>query len=45
MKLAGIIEDHEGPTPWVSNVVFAPSGDSGVHITVDIVRILLVFSY
>ena len=38
MEKAGIIEDHEGPAPWVSNTVLAPKNDGGVRITVDMRR-------
>ena len=32
---ANIIEEHEGPAPWISNVVLAPKDDGGVRVTVD----------
>ena len=35
MEEAGIIEDHHGPAPWVSNVVLAPKDDGGIRVTVD----------
>ena len=35
MERAGIIEEHEGPSPWVSNLVLAPKDDGGTRVTVD----------
>ena len=34
MEEDGIIEEHSGPSLWVSNVVLAPK-DKGIRITVD----------
>ena len=35
MQEAGIIENHEGPAPWIYNVVLAPKDNGGMRITVD----------
>lgn len=35
MKEQGIIEEHDGPAPWVSNAVLAPKDDGGIRVTVD----------
>ena len=35
MEEAGIIEEHEGPAPWVANTVSAPKEDGGLRITLD----------
>ena len=35
MERAGIIEDHHGPAPWVSNIVLSPKDDGGTRVTVD----------
>ena len=35
MEAAGIIEEHTGPAPWISNPVLAPKGNRGIGITVD----------
>ena len=35
MEAQGIIEDHEGPAPWVSNIVLAPKENGDVRITID----------
>ena len=32
---AGIVEDHEGPAPWISNILLAPKDDGGVRVTLD----------
>ena len=34
MEEQDIIEPHEGPAPWVSNIVLSPK-DSGIRVTVD----------
>ena len=34
MEEQGIIEPHEGPAPWVSNIVVSPK-ESGLRVTVD----------
>ena len=38
LEAEGIIEEHEGPAPWISNVVLAPKDDSQVHVTLDMKR-------
>ena len=35
MEEQGIIEEHDGPAPWVSNAVLAPKDDGGIRVTVD----------
>lgn len=35
MEAASIIEDNNGPAPWILNPIFAPKDDGGMHITVD----------
>ena len=35
MEQHGIIEEHHGPAPWVSNAVLAPKDDGGVRVTID----------
>ena len=35
MEEEGIVEEHSGPAPWVSNIVLAPKDDGGVRVTVD----------
>ena len=35
MERDDVIEPHEGPAPWVSNVVMTPKDDGGVRITID----------
>ena len=35
MEAQSIIEEHEGPTLWVSNPVSAPKDDGSIRITVD----------
>ena len=35
MEEVGIIEEHEGPAPWISNTVSAPKDDGGLRITLD----------
>ena len=32
MEDCGVIEDHEGPSPWVSNIVLVPKDDGGVTL-------------
>ena len=34
MEESGIIEEHHGPAPWVSNLVVGPKGDD-IRVTVD----------
>ena len=36
MEEAGIIEEHHGPAPWVSNVVLSPKDDGGIWVTIDL---------
>ena len=31
----GIVEDHEGPAPWISDLVLSPKDDGGVRVTLD----------
>ena len=35
MEAEDIIEEHDGPAPWVSNLVLAPKDDGGIRVTVD----------
>ena len=35
LEEAGVVEDHDGPSPWVSNLVLAPKDDGGVRVTLD----------
>ena len=35
MEEQNIIEEHEGPAPWISNPVLAPKDDGGIRITAD----------
>ena len=35
MEKQGIIEEHHGPAPWISNVVLAPKEDGGTRVTID----------
>ena len=35
LEEAGIVEDHEGPAPWISNILLAPKDDGGVRVTLD----------
>lgn len=35
MEWEGVIEDHVGPAPWISNIVLAPKDDCGIRVTVD----------
>ena len=35
MEKAGVIEDHEGPAPWISNPVLVPKPDGGLRFTID----------
>ncbi len=36
MEKAGIIEEHHGPAPWVSNIVLSPKDDGGIRVTIDL---------
>ena len=31
----GVIEDHEGPAPWISNIVLSPKDNGDVRVTID----------
>ena len=35
MEKDDIIEDHEGPAPWIANLVLAPKDDGSTRITLD----------
>ena len=35
MEKDDIVEDHEGPAPYISNLVLAPKDDGGLRVTVD----------
>ena len=35
MEKDDVIEPHEGPAPWVSNVVLTPMDDGGTRMTID----------
>ena len=35
MEREDVIEPHNGPAPWVSNVVMTPKDDGGLRITID----------
>ena len=35
LETAGIVEVHEGPAPWISNIRLAPRPDGGVRPTLD----------
>ena len=35
MEQSDVIEPHEGPAPWVSNVVLTPKDDGGTRLTID----------
>ena len=35
MEDGGLIEEHHGPAPWISNTVLAPKDDGGMRVTVD----------
>lgn len=36
MEEAGIIEEHDGPAPWVSNPVLTPKDDGDIRVTIDL---------
>ena len=36
MEADGIIEEHNGPAPWISNVVLSPKDDGQVRVTLDV---------
>ena len=35
MEGEGLIEEHTGPAPWISNTVLAPKDDESICVTVD----------
>ena len=35
MEENGIIEEHHGPAPWISNVVLSPKDDGQTRVTLD----------
>ena len=35
LRTAGIIEEHSGPAPWISNPVIAPKENGEIRITAD----------
>ena len=35
MEAEGLIEEHEGPAPWISNTVLTPKDDGSTRVTVD----------
>ena len=35
LEKGGIVEDHDGPSPWISNIQLAPKDDGGVRVTLD----------
>ena len=35
MEKDGVIRDHDGPAPWISDLVLAPKDDAGLRVTVD----------
>ncbi len=35
MEDGGLIEEHQGPAPWVSNTVLTPKPNGGTRVTVD----------
>ena len=35
MEAAGIIEEHHGPAPWISNLQLTPKDDGSTRVTVD----------
>ncbi len=35
MEAGGLIEEHHGPAPWISNTVLTPKPDGGTRVTVD----------
>ena len=35
MEKEDVIEEHNGPAPWVSNVVLTPKDDGGIRVTID----------
>ena len=39
MEKKGIIEEHTGQDPWVSDIVLAPKENDSVRVTVDMRRV------
>ena len=35
MEKDDVIEEHDGPAPWVSNVVLTPKDNGGIRVTID----------
>ena len=35
MERDGVVEDHEGPAPWISNLVLSPKDDGDLRVTCD----------
>ena len=35
MEADGLIEEHDGPAPWISNPVLTPKDDGGTRVTID----------
>ena len=35
MEAEGLIEEHHGPAPWISNTALAPKDDGGTCVTCD----------
>ena len=35
MEKDGVIEEHKGPTKWISNLVLAPKDDGGTRVVLD----------
>ena len=35
MEAEGLIEEHHGPAPWISNTVLTSKDDGGTRVTVD----------
>ena len=38
MEEAGLIEEHHGPAPWVSNLVLTHKPNGGTRVTVDMLN-------
>ena len=35
LEQSGVVEDHDGPAPWISDLVLSPKDDGGVRVTAD----------
>ena len=35
LEKAGIVEDHKGPSPWISNLILAPKDNGTVRVVLD----------